>query len=100
MRLVIGNKIYDFESGIPLLKTLYGNIYSKIPNDFKHDEIKKRWKLYKGIPLKLYEMSKSKDSEILLLASKTLKELRVKHETFKYWGENEISGIEIFKPIK
>ena len=77
MRIVIGNESYSMNHGIGLLKTLHGDKYENIPNSFKHEELKAEWDKYNGVPTKLYQMSKSKDTETLILCSKLLDESNV-----------------------
>lgn len=77
MRIVIGNESYSMNHGIGLLKTLHGDKYENIPNSFKHKELKAEWDKYNGVPIKLYQMSKSKDTETLILCSKLLDEANI-----------------------
>ena len=77
MRIVIGNESYSMNHGIGLLKTLHGDKYENIPNSFKHEELKAEWDKYNGVPTKLYQMSKSKDTETLILCSKLLDEANI-----------------------
>jgi ferritin-like protein len=105
MRLVIEKEEYDLPYGISLLKTLHGDNYNDLPEDFKHKEIKKRWEKYKGIPKKLYSMTKSRDVETLELAIKLLEEEKTKffqkHNTIWTSGGTEkvLSSVKVFLTI-
>jgi hypothetical protein len=90
MRLVIEKEEYDLPYGISLLKTLHGNDYNNLPEDFKHEEIKKLWEDYKGIPKKLYKMTQSKDVETLELAVRLLEKDKIKF--FQEYRTNWTSG--------
>lgn len=65
---------YSLKQGIRFLKTTVTNNYDKLPEDFKDEEVKNSWDLYEGIPLKLYQMTLSKDEETVQLAIKLLEE--------------------------
>ena len=105
MRLVIEKEEYDLPYGISLLKTLHGDDYNDLPEDFKHKEIKKHWEKYKGIPKKLYSMTKSRDVETLELAIKLLEEEKTKffqkHNTMWTSGGTEkvLSSVKVFLTI-
>jgi ferritin-like protein len=87
---VIEKEEYDLPYGISLLKTLHGNDYNNLPEDFKHEEIKKFWEDYKGIPKKLYKMTQSKDVETLELAVRLLEKDKIKF--FQDYRTNWTSG--------
>lgn len=105
MRLVIEKEEYDLPYGISLLKTLHGDDYNNLPEDFKHEEIKKCWEKYKGIPTKLYSMTKSTDVETLELAVKLFEEEKIKffqkHKTIWNSGGTEkvLSSVKVFLTI-
>lgn len=104
MSIVIKNELYNFDQGIGLLKTLYGNDYSNIPKDFKHKDVKAEWDKYQDISSKLYQMSKSEDPEILDLCAKMLESENILFdlETRSIWtkgGYKKVTyKITIFKP--
>lgn len=107
MKLVIENKEYSLPYGIMLLKTLHGDDYNNLSEDFKHEEIEKVWEKHKAIPKKLYVMSKSQDPETLELCCKMLDEKKVKHykEHINIWGttgikENVLHRVKIFLTIE
>jgi ferritin-like protein len=105
MRLVIETEEYDLPYGISLLKTLHGNDYNDLPEDFKHEEIKKLWEDYKGIPKKLYKMTQSKDVETLELAVRLLEKDKIKffQQYMNIWnsGETEkvLTSVKVFLTI-
>lgn len=88
MNLVINKKIYNLPHGIGLLKTLHGGDYNNLPEHFKHEEIKKIWDNYEGIPKKIYEMTQSDDVEMLELVIKLLGEKKYFKETRNIYGKN------------
>jgi len=103
MKLVIKKEIYDLKNGIGLLKTLYGDNYDTIPQDFKDECVRKEWDKYQGIPKKLYKMSRSEDPEVLELCSKMLDEKKVEHykQHKNIWDitgvkENVLHSIKVF----
>jgi len=73
-QFIIKNDNYSLKQGIRLLKTTVTNNYDELPEDFKDEEVKNSWDLYEGVPLKLYQMSQSKDEETVQLAIKLLEE--------------------------
>lgn len=105
MRLVIEKEEYDLPYGISLLKTLHGNDYNDLPEYFKHEEIKKLWEDYKGIPKKLYKMTQSKDVETLELAVRLLEKDKIKffqdHRTHWTSGGTEkvLTSVKVFLTI-
>lgn len=104
MSIVIKNELYNFDQGIGLLKTLYGDDYKNIPKDFKHRDVKNEWDKYHGISNKLYQMSKSTDPEILDLCAKMLEAENILFDlqTRNIWNKGEYKKIThkiiIFKP--
>jgi ferritin-like protein len=102
---VIEKEEYDLPYGISLLKTLHGNDYNNLPEDFKHEEIKKLWEDYKGIPKKLYKMTQSKDVETLELAVRLLEKDKIKffQQYMNIWnsGETEkvLTSVKVFLTI-
>jgi len=76
-QFIIKNDNYSLKQGIRLLKTTVTNNYDELPEDFKDEEVKNSWDLYEGVPLKLYQMSQSKDEETVQLAIKLLKESNI-----------------------
>jgi ferritin-like protein len=102
---VIEKEEYDLPYGISLLKTLHGNDYNDLPEDFKHEEIKKLWEDYKGIPKKLYKMIQSKDVETLELAVRLLEKDKIKffQQYMNIWnsGETEkvLTSVKVFLTI-
>lgn len=105
MRLVIEKEEYNLPYGISLLKTLHGNDYNDLPEYFKHEEIKKLWEYYKGIPKKLYKMTQSKDVETLELAVRLLEKDKIKffqdHRTHWTSGGTEkvLNSVNVFLTI-
>lgn len=93
-QFIIKHKKYSLKQGIRFLKTTVTNNYDELPEDFKDEEVKNSWDLYEGVPLKLYQMSQSKDEETVQLAIKLLKESNIdytlKQSYFSY------STIEIY----
>jgi len=73
-QFIIKNDNYSLKQGIRLLKTTVTNNYDELPEDFKDEVVKNSWDLYEGVPLKLYQMSQSKDEETVQLAIKLLEE--------------------------
>jgi hypothetical protein len=106
MKIVISNELYDIPNGIGLLKTLYGENYKNLPEEFKHKDLKKSWKEYKGIPKNLYLMSKSTDLETIELAVKLLEKENIKYyNNFKNVYNlgsftKELNNIKVFLTIK
>jgi len=106
MRIVINSKVYDLRNGIGLLKTLYENDYSAIPEELKHEQLENRWGVYEGIPKKLYTMSQSSDAETLELSIELLKKDDIKHHV-RYtstWDGNSnlikrVSAVTIFETV-
>ena len=100
MKIVIGNKIYSMSHGIELLKTLHGDNYKDLPNAFKHEELKAEWDKYNGVPIKLYQMSQSKDTETLQLCLKLLDQEGIKsYKDYKnVWRQGNVSE-ELYKII-
>jgi hypothetical protein len=76
-QFIIKSDNYSLKQGIRFLKTTVTNNYDELPEDFKDEEVKNSWDLYEGIPLKLYQMSQSKDEETVQLAIKLLKEKNI-----------------------
>jgi len=76
-QFIIKNDNYSLKQGIRLLKTTVTNNYDELPEDFKDEEVKNSWDLYEGVPLKLYQMSQSKDEETVQLAIKLLEESNI-----------------------
>tara|TARA_R110000868_G_scaffold281972_1_gene542195 strand:+ start:2296 stop:2601 length:306 start_codon:yes stop_codon:yes gene_type:complete len=76
-QFIIKSDNYSLKQGIRFLKTTVTNNYDELPEDFKDEEVKNSWDLYEGIPLKLYQMSQSKDEETVQLAIKLLKESNI-----------------------
>ena len=73
-QFIINNNEYNLKQGIRFLKTTLTTNYDELPEDFKDEEVKNSWDLYEGVPLKLYQMSQSKDEETVQLAIKLLVE--------------------------
>jgi hypothetical protein len=76
-QFIIKNDKYSLKQGIRFLKTTVTNNYDELPEDFKDEEVKNSWDLYEGVPLKLYQMSQSKDEETVQLAIKLLEESNI-----------------------
>jgi hypothetical protein len=76
-QFIIKSDNYSLKQGIRFLKTTVTNNYDELPEDFKDEEVKNSWDLYEGVPLKLYQMSQSKDEETVQLAIKLLKEKNI-----------------------
>jgi hypothetical protein len=76
-QFIIKSDNYSLKQGIRFLKTTVTNNYDELPEDFKDEEVKNSWDLYEGVPLKLYQMSQSKDEETVQLAIKLLKESNI-----------------------
>ena len=76
-QFIIKSDNYSLKQGIRFLKTTVTNNYDELPEDFKDEELKNSWDLYEGVPLKLYQMSQSKDEETVQLAIKLLKEKNI-----------------------
>lgn len=76
-QFIIKNNKYSLKQGIRFLKTTITNNYDELPEDFKDEEVKNSWDLYEGIPLKLYQMTQSKDEETIQLAVKLLEESNI-----------------------
>ena len=76
-QFIIKSDNYSLKQGIRFLKTTITNNYDELPEDFKDEEVKNSWDLYEGVPLKLYQMSQSKDEETVQLAIKLLKEKNI-----------------------
>lgn len=72
MSLIINNRRYSLKDGIGLLKTIKTENYDDLPEVLKHPEVKESWDKYRGVPIKLYHMCKSEDSETLEMAAKIL----------------------------
>lgn len=90
-QFIIKSDNYSLKQGIRFLKTTVTNNYDELPEDFKDEEVKNSWDLYEGVPLKLYQMTQSKDKEILDLACELLTKANI-HHSFKqnYYGPNTI----------
>ena len=73
-QFIIKSDNYSLKQGIRFLKTTVTNNYDELPEDFKDEEVKNSWDLYEGVPLKLYQMTQSKDEETVQLAIKLLEE--------------------------
>lgn len=71
-QFIIKSDNYSLKQGIRFLKTTVTNNYDELPEDFKDEEVKNSWDLYEGIPVKLYQMTQSKDKETLDLACELL----------------------------
>ena len=106
MRIVINSKVYDLKNGIGLLKTLYENDYSAIPEDLKDEQLESRWDVYEGIPKKLYTMSQSSDTETLELCIELLKKDNIKHHVrhTNTWDRSsnlikKVSAVTIFETV-
>ena len=80
-QFIIKNDKYSLKQGIRFLKTTVTNNYDELPEDFKNEEVKNSWDLYEGIPLKLYQMTQSKDEETLELAIELLRKANIE---FRY----------------
>jgi hypothetical protein len=76
-QFIIKNDKYSLKQGIRFLKTTVTNNYDELPEDFKNEEVKNSWDLYEGIPLKLYQMTQSKDEETLELAIELLRKANI-----------------------
>lgn len=76
-QFIIKGSIYSLKQGIRFLKTTVTNNYDELSEDFKDEEVKNSWDLYEGVPLKLYQMTQSKDEETIQLAIKLLGESNI-----------------------
>ena len=76
-QFIIKHNKYSLKQGIRFLKTTVTNNYDELPEDFKDEEVKNSWDLYKGVPLKLYQMTQSDDEETIQLAIKLLGESNI-----------------------
>jgi len=88
--IIQGNKL-NFETGIRYLKTVVTTNYDELSEDFKHKDVKDAWDSIEGIPVKLYQMTQSKDKETLDLACELLTKANI-HHSFRqnYYGPNTI----------
>jgi hypothetical protein len=90
-QFIIKNDKYSLKQGIRFLKTTVTNNYDELPEDFKNEEVKNSWDLYEGIPLKLYQMTQSKDEETLELAIELLRKANIEFTYRKnHFGPNKI----------
>jgi hypothetical protein len=95
-QFIIKHDKYSLKQGIRFLKTTVTNNYDELPEDFKDEEVKNSWDLYEGVPLKLYQMSQSKDGETIQLAIKLLEESNIAY-TFKNPYNYNTTVIYLFK---
>jgi hypothetical protein len=95
-QFIIKHDKYSLKQGIRFLKTIITNNYDELPEDFKDEEVKNSWDLYEGVPLKLYQMIKSKDEETIQLAIKLLDESNIGY-TLKNPYNYNTTVIDLFK---